>query len=79
MCRRVEGMVMLLELGDIVNRGNALLMRVLRMGGADDDNSLTNALIGEAAVHHLLLHLCTTITNNMSHNDTKGILQSAAL
>ncbi|KAG5177523.1 Cullin repeat-like-containing domain protein [Tribonema minus] len=42
--RRVEGMVLLLEVGDTLNRGTALLLRVLRMGGAEDDNLLTNSL-----------------------------------
>jgi hypothetical protein len=43
--RRVEAMVSLLEMGDTLHRGAALLLRVLRMG-KDDQNALTKSLAG---------------------------------
>jgi hypothetical protein len=52
--RRVEAMVSLLEMGDTLHRGAALLLRVLRMG-KDDHNALTKSLAG---AYIFMLRLC---------------------
>jgi hypothetical protein len=49
-------MVSLLEMGDTLHRGAALLLRVLRMG-KDDHNALTKSLAGTTYCMRAYIHM----------------------